>query len=94
MLQEATQPLAAADFSLGETISAVNDLVADSLVGAFGVVVIKVRVDRPTQGRVSEEDHPAQALRLDRKHEPLGVRVAVGSPITLAEGRDDAHCEI
>ena len=50
VLQETAQPLAAADLSLGEAVSALNELVADPLVGAFGVVVVKVRLDRPTQG--------------------------------------------
>ena len=43
--------------------------------------MLNVRVDRPTQRRLAEEDHPAQTLRLDGEYESLGVGVAIGSLI-------------
>ncbi len=45
------------------------------------MVVLNELVNRPAKRSLPEDDHPVEASFLDRAHEPLGVGVAVRSPV-------------
>lgn len=65
--------------------------VADALVRALRVVVLDILAKGPSEGRLAEEDHPGQALLLDRAYEPLGVGVAVRRARWSQDGLDFPH---
>jgi len=54
-----------------------DDFVAEALVRAFEMVVLKELANRPVEGSLAEHDHSVQTLLLDRAYEPLGIGVAV-----------------
>jgi hypothetical protein len=56
---------------------AVDELVVQSLMIAFAVVMLDELVHRLAEMTLAQRYHPIQALLLDRSHEPLRVCVAV-----------------
>lgn len=58
-------------------LARVDELVLKPLMVALGVVVSQILADGVPQGTFAEEDHPVQALFLDRAHEPLQMGVQV-----------------
>ncbi len=52
------------------------------------MVVLKELANRPVEGSLAEHDHSVEALLLDRAYEPLGIGVAVKSPVWSEHGVD------
>ena len=53
--------------------------------------MIEIFCNCPTERSFAEEDHPPQALGLDRQYEPLCIRIAVGG---LTRRQDHLHPRI
>ena len=62
--------------------------VAQPLVRALQVIMRRVFIDQSAEVALPQRDDPAQAFRLDREHEPLGVSVKVGAPRREFHGLD------
>ncbi len=79
--KEPTEPLAATDRRVcpqwGETFRR-NQPIVKTLVIPFPVVVCRECGERLAQVGFAEDDVPIQTLLLDRPHEALRIRIAVG----------------
>src|SRR5262245_33596221 len=75
-LQQAAQALIADDLAIANQ-STLDQLVAETLVVAFDVVMREVLLESATEVAFAEQDHPVEALLLDRAHEALCVGVGV-----------------
>ena len=62
------------DFAVG-----IDDLVFESLVVSFTVIVGKIFANSAAQGVLAEEDHAIQTLRLDASHEAFLMGIQVGA---------------
>lgn len=60
----------------------------------FPMVVRDELPERSPERRLSEEDHAIEAFLLDRTHEALGIRVAVGSPVRRADDPDAGRLQV
>jgi hypothetical protein len=79
IVQHATNPLTAANAASAIcSLERLNQLVTDALVVPLGMVVDYELGNRASKMSFPEQDHPLQALLLDRPNESLCVRVAVG----------------
>lgn len=90
MLEEPAEALVTAHLAELQSGRARNRNVPDALMGTFGVVVLDVVRNSPSEPAVPEENHPLQTLGLGRQHESLGVGVGVrrhvGGDYDLAAG--------
>lgn len=68
--------------------------VADALVRALRVVVLDMLAKGPPEGRLAGEDDPAQALLLDRAHEPRSRAIAVVDVGLLDPAPQDARVQV
>jgi hypothetical protein len=93
--QHATEPLPAPDAAAldGVGVHWHDELVAERLVIAFGLIVRDVLVDDLTQVAFAERDDASQALAANRAHEALGVGVQVWGSRRQPHTLDAARCE-
>jgi transcriptional regulator with AAA-type ATPase domain len=76
--KQSAEPLAAVHLPFPRRAELpLDDPVFQSLVIALPVVVLAELPDRPPQGSLPNQDHPIQALRFDRPHEPLRAGVQI-----------------
>ena len=73
--QHSAEAFSTAQCSVGLAypVSRFDQAVPQALVSALPMIMDHVRADRSPQRALSEENHPLEALALDRKHESLGV---------------------
>ena len=77
-----TEPFPASDLAnlLADLNAGGNDLVAETLMIPFGMVVLQVTGNSPSQRIFPEEAHAAQAFLFDRPHEPFDMGAEVRRP--------------
>ena len=78
--QQATQSVAALDYAVGlaDALLGLDQPIGQALMIPFAMVVSHELLDGTTQTGLAEENHPLQALRLDRSHESLGDGILLG----------------
>jgi len=67
-----------------------DPLVTQPLVRTLAVIMFQEGRARAAKRSLPEEDHPVQALGLDRQHKPLRESVAVRN---LEGAQDDVHAD-
>ena len=79
ILKEPAKPLPAGDGPVVDAhlLDGIDQVIAESLMIAFMMIVLHELVDRCSQRLLSEEDHTAQATLFDGAHKPLRVRVQI-----------------
>ncbi len=77
--EHSAEAFATAHFSVGFAypVPRFDQAVTQALVAALAVIMGHVRADSSPERTLGEEDHPLEALALNRKHESLGVRVQI-----------------
>ncbi len=77
--EQATQSRAANDsaFGIGRFVERFNELVIQTLMVSFRVIVGKIFANCVSQLRLIEKDHSVQALGFNTSHKPFDVRVEV-----------------
>jgi hypothetical protein len=63
-------------------------MVVQTLVVSFEMVVLDELPHRPAKMPLAKRNELVQALRLDRQHEPLRVRIQVGTPCRQLDALD------
>ncbi len=88
--QHSAEPLDALDNTESRfvTTSRLDQPIIDPLVIPLPVIMSGVLASRFPKRPFSEEDHPVEALVLDRSDETLRVGVQVGRPVRQAYGLD------
>ena len=75
----AAKTLIANNLTIGlpHTLSRVDQLVGETLMIPFLVVVVDERIGSSSQGALTKENHLVERFGLDRPHEPLQVCVEI-----------------